>query len=162
MQLIRLGISESGMTTLNQNKVPNTPDLGRHAVVAIIVEKDRYLVIRRSKHVRAPNLLCFPGGGIEHGETLAGAIQRELMEELSLVVEVRRHLWSSVTSWGTHLEWMECARSADSEPVPFPDEVESVHWMTGEELSVRSDLLGSLPEFLMAVQTGALQLGQTA
>ena len=43
----------------------NTQDFGRHAVVAIIVEQSKYLVIRRSAFVRAPGLLCFPGGGIE-------------------------------------------------------------------------------------------------
>ncbi|MEQ1829489.1 MAG: NUDIX domain-containing protein, partial [Pirellula sp.] len=84
----------------------NTPDKGRHAVVAVIVEQSRFLVIRRSEHVRAPGLLCFPGGGIEHGEDFYEAIHRELDEELSLRVEINRHLWTSTTRWGTTLEWI--------------------------------------------------------
>ncbi|MFN9913320.1 MAG: NUDIX hydrolase, partial [Pirellulaceae bacterium] len=67
----------------------DNPPPSRHGVVAVIQEGRRYLVIRRSLKVRAPGLLCFPGGHIEPGENFEEAILREMMEELSLPVRVR-------------------------------------------------------------------------
>jgi 8-oxo-dGTP diphosphatase len=136
------------------HRTEQSPDQGRHAVVAVIIEEGRWLVIRRSQFVRAPGLLCMPGGGIEAGETLEEALHRELQEELQLQVRVIEHLWTSTTRWGTRLEWMVCERVAGSVPVPDPSEVAAVHWMTEAELRGRSDLLGSLPDFFAARDAG--------
>lgn len=129
----------------------NGPDNGRHGVVAIVFENDKLLIIRRSPLVRAPNLLCLPGGGIEPGESLNEAMRREMLEELNLAVQVNEHLWTSVTRWGTRLEWMICSRVDETEPQPNPWEVSEYLWLTLEELRVRDDLLGSLPDFLAAI-----------
>jgi len=50
-------------------------------VVAVILRGERFLVICRSQQVRAPGMYCFPGGGIEPGETEEQALRRELLEE---------------------------------------------------------------------------------
>lgn len=135
-----------------------TKDFGRHAVVAIIVEQSKYLVIRRSAFVRAPGLLCFPGGGIEANEDFETAIRRELMEELQLPVFSTRHIWSSVTKWGTKLEWLVCQRSLNTVPIPTPEEVAEVIWLPEASIRSRSDLLGSLPDFFVAKDAGEFQL----
>ena len=122
-------------------------DRGRHAVVAVIIEQSRFLVIRRSAFVKAPGLLCFPGGGIELNEDFEAAIRREMMEELKLEIDVLRHLWSSTTRWGTKLEWLLCNRLPNCIPIPAPDEVAEVHWMNEQYLRSLRDLLGSIPEF---------------
>ena len=131
-----------------------TPDRGRHAVVAIIIEESRFLVIRRSELVRAPGLLCFPGGGIEFGEDFETAVKREAFEELTLNVDVIKHLWSSETLWGTKLEWLVCTRTIHQEPTPNLDEVSEIHWLNEAELRSRKDLLGSLPDFFSAKDRG--------
>ena len=64
-----------------------------HGAVAIVVEEEKFLVIRRSATVRAPNLLCFAGGTIESGESPQEAIERELLEELGVVGVARDHVW---------------------------------------------------------------------
>ncbi len=133
-------------------------DRGRHGVVAVIQEQSKLLVIRRSPFVRAPNLLCLPGGGIEQGENIEEAMHRELMEELNLQVSIEKHLWSSVTRWGTKLEWLLCHRSTESQPVPNPEEVSEVLWLSIEEMKARDDLLGSLPDFFDAIQRREFQL----
>jgi len=127
-------------------------DDGRHAVVAVIVEQSRFLVIRRSEFVRAPGLICFPGGGIENGEDFEEAIRREMREELLLEVDVMEHLWASVTRWGTKLEWLLCRRQPNSDPIPTPAEVAEVMWLSHSELKERPDLLGSLPDFFEALR----------
>ncbi len=141
-----------------QGIVQNRADRGRHAVVAVIMEQSCFLVIRRSEFVRAPGLLCFPGGGIEANEDFESAIRREMLEELSLKVEVTQHVWTSVTRWGTKLEWIVCKRQPECVPVPAPEEVAEVHWLTESDLRSRSDLLGSLPDFFSAKDAGEFQL----
>jgi 8-oxo-dGTP diphosphatase len=135
-----------------------SPDFGRHAVVAIIVEQSKFLVIRRSEFVRAPGLLCFPGGGIEANEDFETAIRRELMEELQLQIVATRHIWTSVTRWGTKLEWLVCQRNLSMAPIPTPEEVAEVLWLPEANIRSRSDLLGSLPDFFAAKDTGEFQL----
>ncbi len=135
-----------------------TPDRGRHAVVAIIIEESRFLVIRRSEFVRAPGLLCFPGGGIEAGEDFETAVKREAYEELGLNVDVVKHLWSSKTLWGTKLEWLVCTRAVHQEPSPNLEEVSEIHWLEEAELRKRKDLLGSLPDFFSAKDRGVFVL----
>lgn len=145
-------LSRSGQDTpAPESAEGKTPDNGRHGVVAIVYEAERLLVIRRSPLVRAPNLICLPGGGIEAGETFEEAMCREMKEELNLPISVDRHLWTSVTRWGTKLEWMVCSRIDASEPQPNPWEVSEYLWLTLEELRTRDDLLGSLPDFLTAI-----------
>ena len=136
----------------------STPDRGRHAVVAVIIEQSRFLVIRRSEFVRAPGLLCFPGGGIEADENFESAICRELSEELGLQIMVTKHIWTSVTRWGTKLEWLICKRDPQCDPVPAPDEVAEVNWLFEADLRGRTDLLGSLPDFFAAKDAGEFQL----
>ncbi|MFM8189542.1 MAG: NUDIX hydrolase [Pirellula sp.] len=130
-------------------------DQGRHAVVGILYEDRHFLVIRRSQFVRAPGLICFPGGGIEPGEDVDTAVKRELMEELSLPVEVLGHVWTSQTRWGTKLEWMVCRRDPGHQPKPNLEEVEEFLWMSVEMLEGRTDLLGSMPDFLASVKAGS-------
>jgi 8-oxo-dGTP diphosphatase len=131
---------------------------GRHGVVAVLVEEGRYLAIRRSQWVSAPRLICFPGGGIEEGEDYHTAIRREMMEELSLEVEVLAQVWKSRTYWGTDLEWMLVRREPQAVIQPDPREVEEVLWLTEHELLAHPNLLGSVPDFFQALRASEIIL----
>jgi 8-oxo-dGTP pyrophosphatase MutT (NUDIX family) len=65
----------------------------RYGVVAVILRDERFLVIRRSQQVAAPGKYCFPGGGIESGETESVALERELLEELNVAIVPQHCLW---------------------------------------------------------------------
>jgi len=57
-------------------------------VGAMIEQEGRYLITQRSPKGTLPLLWEFPGGRVEAGETDAGALARELREEMGIGVEV--------------------------------------------------------------------------
>ncbi len=123
------------------------PNLQR-GVVGAILRNDRWLMIQRSDHVIAPRKWCFPGGGVEEGESNADAVVRELQEELSLVVKPVRPIWSwTREDKRLHLEWWE-ARIIDGTPTPNPAEVRDFGWMTTREIRALPDVLENLLPFL--------------
>jgi 8-oxo-dGTP pyrophosphatase MutT (NUDIX family) len=126
----------------------------RRGVVAVVVRGDRLLVIRRSQHVRAPGMHCFPGGAIEHGESEIEAVRREMFEELALTAEPQRLLWRSTTPWNVELAWWLVEIDSAADPQPNPHEVESFHWLTPAEIRCLPQLLASNVEFLDAWELG--------
>lgn len=130
----------------------------RCGAIGVVCRPDgQYLVIERSATVRAPGRFCFPGGGIEPGETEEEAVQRELLEELSVEVEPVRRLWRSYTRSGVHLHWW-LVELGEALPVPNPREVASWFWMTADEIFVHPKTLLTNREFLAAVKTGEIDM----
>ena len=128
---------------------PARPARPRRGVVAVIHEAGRFLVIRRSQQVTAPGAICFPGGGVEAGETEEAALVRELHEEVDARGAVpRERLWTSVTPRGVQLAWWSAQLAADTRLTPNPLEVAELFWWTAEEMQGSSDLLQSNREFL--------------
>lgn len=138
----------------------NTSDsqIVRRGVVAVIVRDDRLLVIRRSQHVLAPGMYCFPGGGIEAEETEEQALVRELQEEINVTVRPQRKVWENVTSWKISLAWWQAEIDLENTPVANPAEVESVHWCTATEMLALPNLLESNAEFLQRLMAGEISL----
>jgi 8-oxo-dGTP diphosphatase len=142
--------------------MPHEPLLpARRGVVAVIVEKDRLLVIRRSQHVVAPGAFCFPGGGIEADESESDALIREIAEELGVCVRPVRPLWTSVTPWNVHLTWWLGEVDHGCAWLPNPAEVESIHWLTPQEIKQLPALLESNHHFLRALDEGEIVLDTT-
>ena len=137
-------------------KIADTP--GRRGAVAIVVQDNRMLVIRRSRHVIAPLAYCFPGGGIEDGETEEAAVVREVHEEIGIPIRPLRRLWQCVTAWKVHLAWWLAGMERTAVAAPNPREVESIHWFTPREMAELSELLDSNREFLELVERGEIRL----
>src|SRR6187402_3522381 len=97
-------------------------------VVAVVLRGEKFLVIRRSQHVRSPGKFCFPGGSIEAGETEVQAVVREFSEELGASVTPLARLWSSLTITNVTLAWWQVSLPSEQTLTPNLLEVESVHW----------------------------------
>lgn len=68
---------------MSDRHYPTRPIVG---VGAIVVEADRVLLVKRGQPPLA-GAWSLPGGGVEVGETLTAAVQREVFEETGLIVD---------------------------------------------------------------------------
>lgn len=119
-------------------------------VVGVVVRGGRLLAIARAGATTAPGKICFPGGGIEPGESEEAALRREMREELGLEAEPLRRLWDCRTRWNVQLSWWQATIADDALPIANPDEVASFHWLTPAELERHPELLESNLDFLAA------------
>mgnify|MGYP002623662039 CR=1 FL=1 len=127
-------------------------------VVGVAERQGELLVIRRSQQVAAPGRLCFPGGGIQPGETEPQALRRELREELGIRVLPVRRLWQSQTSWEVELSWWLMLLPEGRELSPNQLEVAEFFWMAPSVLARHDDLLESNLDFLAALSRGDFAL----
>jgi 8-oxo-dGTP diphosphatase len=148
------GCSPTATPTTLKPAIPDDPS--RRGAVGVAVRNGRMLVIRRSRSVVAPLVYCFPGGGIEPGESEEDALVREFHEEIGIAARPVRRLWQCVTSWKVELAWWLVEVAPDATPVANPAEVESIHWYTAEEMAQLPDLLESNREFLEVLRAANL------
>jgi len=144
------------MTDHRLASIPDMPE--RRGAIGVAVREGRLLLIRRSRSVVAPRMYCFPGGGIESGETEQEALIREFQEELGIAICPCNPLWQSTTPWKVRLFWWSVTIPEHETLSPNPREVESVHWVTPSEMATLPDSLPSNFEFLDAWRRGDFTL----
>ena len=69
------------------------PDYPRVGVGAIVIEKDRVLLVCRGISP-SRGLWAIPGGSVEIGETLKEAAEREILEETGIRIEADRPVYA--------------------------------------------------------------------
>jgi 8-oxo-dGTP pyrophosphatase MutT (NUDIX family) len=105
----------------------------KQAVVVVLRDGERVLVIRRGPAASRSGYWTPPSGRIEPGETQAQAVAREAREELGLEVRPRRRVWECPSDDGRYtLHWWT-ADVVGGALVPEPGEVGEVRWVTPEE-----------------------------
>ena len=113
-------------------------------VEGAIYKGDKWLIIERSKkEEQAGGLLSFVGGTVENegnaSDVLERTLKREIFEEVGVLIKDQIQFVRSTSfiaeSGSTVLDIVFLCEYSDGEPyAKSPDEVESVHWMTKDEL----------------------------
>jgi 8-oxo-dGTP diphosphatase len=117
-------------------------------VVGVLERDGHFLLIQRSRFVRAPGKWCFAGGAIEPGESPADAIVREYREELGMTVEAGEKLWSWLREDGRlHLEWRRVRWVGGSLRIN-PLEVSAIRWMSDADIRAHPEMIANNVVFL--------------
>lgn len=127
---------------------PARPQL---AVSAAIFRDSKVLLVRRARSP-AKGFYSLPGGRVEFGESLHGALHREIDEETGLKVEILGLAgWREVlpTSSGTgHYLIMSFAALWRANEPRLNEELDDFKWLAPEETAGLPKLTGGLPEVL--------------
>ncbi|MEH2069325.1 MAG: 8-oxo-dGTP diphosphatase MutT [Nostoc sp.] len=108
-----------------------------HKIIGVAViwnDQKQILIDRRRPEGMMGGLWEFPGGKIELGETIQECIQREIYEELRIVIEVGEHLITidhTYTELRVTLTVHHCRYLTG---VPQPLECDEIRWVSLEEL----------------------------
>ncbi|QQE12251.1 NUDIX domain-containing protein [Planctomycetota bacterium] len=120
-------------------------------VVACYRPSDKkWLMIRRSEHVPAPLMICFPGGAREEGEALDIAALREMKEEVGADVTLLEQVWyyelddKPLTLYGFLAKLDDDFSTLTHDPA----EVKEILWLTTEEALAHPDAIGNSRFFL--------------
>ncbi|MFI4877171.1 MAG: NUDIX domain-containing protein, partial [Blastopirellula sp. JB062] len=101
---------------------------------------------------------CFPGGGIQLGETEQEAVIREIAEEIGVACSPRRKIWQSRTTWGTNVAWWGAQIEANVRFQLNAAEVAELLWLSPAELIDREDLLPSNYDFLVTWKAAKIRI----
>lgn len=147
--------SSQGSASAPDHSNPNRPARG---AIAIIRNANQFLVIQRAAGIRAEGKFCFPGGGIEPGESDPDAVVREIKEELGVDVSPIREVWRSRTDWDVDLVWWQVHLPSNTSFQPNLSEVQWFGWMTLDEMKEEPELLSSNQQWIQAIESGVIQL----
>jgi 8-oxo-dGTP diphosphatase len=110
-------------------------DISRAVAVAVIVQHDSVLLVRRRADDGAPPW-TLPGGKLEPGESPEAAAVREALEETGLTVEAARLLGERVhPATGKHLIYVACQVITGTVRVADAEELNAVEWVPIGDLS---------------------------
>lgn len=95
-------------------------------------------------------MCCFPGGGLEPGESEQEGLRRELREELGVKVDPERRLWQCYSPSGVVLAWWLARLPPGQQLQPNSAEVARAMWLTIPQIRRLPNLLPTNRQFLDA------------
>ncbi len=105
------------------------------AIVAVIINGDKILLIERAPTVLGSGYWAPVSGKVEPGEDQEAAVVRESMEEVGLKVRAVRKVWENISSGGNYrLHWW-LAEYVSGELVLDKREASDARWVTAQEIS---------------------------
>jgi len=126
------------------------------AVVGLRRDDGRWLLIRRGPNVQlSPGGVCFPGGGIEIGETPRAAAVREIREELGVDVELIKQVWDyDCPDRPLHLiGYLGSTATMDFKPDPF--EVAELLWLSRQQVAAYPDVIPGTMQFIEQLEAAS-------
>lgn len=102
------------------------------AVIVLVIDGDRCLLAR--KHGWKPGRYALVAGFVDNGESLEGAVRREVREEVGVEVDEIRYVASQNWPFPSQLMIGFVARYAGGEVVIDPEELEDARWFRRDAL----------------------------
>lgn len=125
----------------------------RNQVVCAIIERNgRFLAAKRKTSQTNGDLWEFPGGKVDKGESLAGALYREITEELGVMPVIQRCLaavdweypWITIQliPFICTIDENEMPRALDHDEIKFilPSEATSIIWAPADQIVLKQYL----------------------
>lgn len=105
-----------------------------HVVGAAIIDGDRCLAAQRSSEMSVPLKWEFPGGKVRDGETPEAALEREILEELGVTIQVADLLGSGSSSTSSKKIRLDVYTARLVAGDPHPHEHSEIRWVSNDEL----------------------------
>lgn len=105
------------------------------AVITLVRDGDRVLLARKS--IWAPGRYALIAGFVDNGESLEGAVRREVKEEVGVDVDDIRYVGSQNWPFPSQLMVGFVARYAGGEVKVDPEELEDARWFPRDDLPNR-------------------------
>jgi len=107
--------------------------------IAVIIFKDRKVLLGKRKNAHGEGTWCFPGGYLEYGESFETCAQREVLEETGLKISnIRRGTFTNnifeKESVHTVTLFMIADYESGSATVREPDKCEKWNWFAWSNL----------------------------
>ncbi len=103
-------------------------------VAVIVNNQGQILIDRRLPQGTMAGMWEFPGGKIEPGETVEECIEREIQEELGIVIEVREHLITIDHTYAHLRVTLTVHRCHHLTGIPQPIECAEIRWVNLADL----------------------------
>ncbi len=116
-----------------------------HVVGAAIVRSGLILCARRSAEMALPGKWEFPGGKLEPGETPEEALRREILEELSVDVQVNKFVARGQHTYPQIEVILDIYVCHLVEGEPTADEHDELRWMAPKNLGELDWAAADLP-----------------
>ncbi len=115
--------------------IPEKKPIPHYVVTAAILQRDQqFLLAQRPANGLLGGLWEFPGGKQEAGETLTGALEREIMEELGSTISVEKHFGEYQHAYTHFRVTLHAFLCSLIEGEPQPIEASQLAWVSLEQL----------------------------
>jgi mutator protein MutT len=104
-------------------------------VAAIIRRANKILITRRLNDVHLPGYWEFPGGKVEANESLKAALDREIREELGLIIRVEDEFFTIEHTYPSRTVRLHFFNCSVLEGDPKPLQVADMRWVDADELA---------------------------
>ncbi|MFN9596825.1 MAG: (deoxy)nucleoside triphosphate pyrophosphohydrolase [Bacteroidota bacterium] len=101
---------------------------------AVIIQNNKVLAVQRGANMKMAGKWEFPGGKLEPGETASQCIEREILEELAMNIQVEEEWPSTIHQYTDFQIELIPLRCESDQTRPILKEHQDFQWLDSESL----------------------------